>query len=82
VLYWLNCHQVRILNVAGPREGKHCPVYDHAYGFLKELFSLLQRHMDAREPESHYSVKTQETGTYISAILPILAAPGIQGFAE
>jgi len=55
VLYLFNCHQIRILNVAGPREGKHCPVYDHAYGFLAELFSLLQGCKDICEPESHYS---------------------------
>jgi len=40
--YWLNCHHVQVLNVAGPREGKNCPIYDHAYAFLVELFQLMQ----------------------------------------
>jgi len=43
VQYGLNCHHVQVLNVAGPREGKLCPIYDHAYMFLSELFRLTQR---------------------------------------
>ena len=57
VLYWLNCFQVRILNVAGPREGTHCPIYDHAYGFLIELLAQIRKIRsddNAREPESSY----------------------------
>jgi len=42
VLYWLNCHDIKVLNVAGPREGKFCPIHDRAYSFLCELFKLAQ----------------------------------------
>jgi hypothetical protein len=39
VLSWGQEHNVRILNVAGPRESK-CPgIYDQAKEFLRELFS-------------------------------------------
>jgi len=57
VLCWLNCFQVRILNVACPREGKHCPIYDHAYGFLIELLAQTRKNRsdnNAREPEASY----------------------------
>ncbi len=40
--YGLSCHPFKVLNVAGPREGKFCPIYDHAYLFLHELFKLMQ----------------------------------------
>jgi len=43
VSYWLNCHHIQTLNVAGPREGKHCPIYDHANAFLIELFQLMEK---------------------------------------
>jgi hypothetical protein len=38
----LNRHAIKILNVAGPREGKSCPIYDRAYHFLHEVFQLMQ----------------------------------------
>jgi len=38
---WLIFHRVQVLNVAGPRDGKHCPVYDHAYFLLSKLFKLM-----------------------------------------
>ncbi|MDX8389366.1 MAG: putative molybdenum carrier protein [Mariprofundaceae bacterium] len=43
LVYWLNTMGIKVLNVAGPREGKYCPVYDHAYRFLVELLRLMQR---------------------------------------
>lgn len=41
VIYWMSCHDIQILNVAGPREGKYFPVYAQAYGFLTDLFRQL-----------------------------------------
>jgi len=41
--YWLNALDIKVLNVAGPREGKYCPIYDHAYAFLIELFRLMEK---------------------------------------
>jgi len=49
VLQWLNESGVRTLNIAGPREGKHCPVYDHAYGFLTEFFTQLRHDQSGDE---------------------------------
>ncbi len=43
VAYWLNALEIEVLNVAGPREGRHCPIYDHAYAFLVELFRLKEK---------------------------------------
>jgi len=43
VAYWLNALEIEVLNVAGPREGRHCPIYDHAYAFLVELFRLMEK---------------------------------------
>ncbi len=40
LLYWLNSQRVQVLNVAGPREGKSCPIYEQAYSLLHELFQL------------------------------------------
>jgi len=54
---WLNFHHVQVLNVAGPREGKHCPIYDHAYLFLSELFKLMQS--PAKEDDCLYEPATQ-----------------------
>jgi len=42
VQYWLSCHHVQVLNVAGPREGRHCPIYDQTYAFLIELLRFTQ----------------------------------------
>ncbi len=36
---WLEKHQVKILNVAGPRESKSPGVYAQAFDFLEGLFS-------------------------------------------
>jgi len=57
VQYWLNCHHVQVLNVAGPREGKHCPIYDHAYLFLSEFFKLMQT--QSKEDDCLYEPVTQ-----------------------
>jgi putative molybdenum carrier protein len=36
---WARMHQVRVLNVAGPRESK-CPgIYQHAYTFLRQVLA-------------------------------------------
>ncbi|MFQ5356208.1 MAG: putative molybdenum carrier protein [Mariprofundaceae bacterium] len=64
VQYWLNTHHVKVLNVAGPREGKNCPIYDHAYSFLFDLFQLMQRPENeagyVREPAASYSFMPEE----------------------
>ncbi len=36
---WFQLNQIKILNVAGPREGKIPGIYDHAVNFLRRLFS-------------------------------------------
>jgi len=55
VLYWMNCHDIHVLNVAGPREGKHGPVYDQAYYYLKDLFQqILISNDDICEPMVAY----------------------------
>jgi hypothetical protein len=42
VATWSHTHQVRVLNVAGPRESK-CPgIYQHAQAFLRQLLAGLQ----------------------------------------
>jgi hypothetical protein len=38
----LNRHSVKVLNVAGPREERFCPIYDRAYPLLHDLFRLMQ----------------------------------------
>ncbi len=39
---WARTHQVRVLNVAGPRESK-CPgIYQHAYTFLRQVLAAPQ----------------------------------------
>jgi len=39
---WGRAHQVRVLNVAGPRESK-CPgIYQQAYTFLRQVLTGLQ----------------------------------------
>jgi hypothetical protein len=40
----------------GPRESNFCPVYDHAYGFLKTLLQLKQQCLDVTEPTAFYNV--------------------------
>jgi len=47
----------KFINYKGavPREGKHCPIYAHAYGFLAELFSLLQYSMEVQYPDASYA---------------------------
>jgi len=57
ILYWLNCLQVRVLNVGGPREGKHRPIYNHVYAFLAELFALIRDNQcddNVCEPVANY----------------------------
>jgi len=55
VLYWMNCNDIQVLNVAGPREGKYSPVYDQAYCCLKDLFQqVLISNDDVYEPMAAY----------------------------
>jgi len=61
VLYWLNCQQFQVLNVAGPREEKHCPIYKRAYTFLFEFFQLTQKDDHVYEPAGGYSVMPKNT---------------------
>jgi len=43
VVRWIQGQQIRILNVAGPRESK-CPegIYTEAYSYLEKVFALLK----------------------------------------
>jgi len=43
LLQWLSVQRVAVLNVAGPRERKACPVYRQAYLLLAELFRQWQQ---------------------------------------
>jgi len=43
LLHWLHYCHVQVLNVAGPREEKHCPIYAQAYALLSGLFQLTDR---------------------------------------
>lgn len=65
VAYWLNCHHVEVLNVAGPRDGKHCPIYNHTHAFLNELFQLMRKQAkdgdSVYEPASSYLYETVES---------------------
>jgi len=55
VIYWMSCHNIQVLNVAGPREGKYFPVYDQAHGFLSGLFrQLLGDDQNIYEPVNYY----------------------------
>jgi len=57
VVYWLNCQNIQVLNVAGPREGKYFPVYDQAHSFLSGLFrQLLVDDQNIYEPVNYYQV--------------------------
>jgi len=42
LLHWLTRHHVQVLNVAGPREEKHCPIYAQAYALLFGLIQQIQ----------------------------------------
>jgi len=55
-VYWLNALNVQVLNVAGPREGKRCPIYGRAYNFLSDLFRQMQEDNCACEPAASYIV--------------------------
>jgi len=54
VIFWMSCHDIQILNVAGSREGQYFPVYDQAYSFLTGLFRLIQEHNCVNEPVASY----------------------------
>ena len=55
VVYWLNCLNIEVLNVAGPREGKHSPVYDQAHSYLNGVFrQLLVDDQNIYEPVNYY----------------------------
>jgi len=56
IAYWLNTQNIEVLNVAGPREGKHCLIYDYAYAFLRELFQLMQKPI-GKDPYLYESFK-------------------------
>ena len=43
VLHWLDSLPISVLNVAGPREGTVCPVYNRTFTFLRGLFRTFQR---------------------------------------
>jgi len=63
IAYWLNTLNIEVLNVAGPREGKHCLIYQHAYSLLSELFHLMQNSQDDHvyESMSHYQFEPLAT---------------------
>jgi len=55
IIYWMSCHHIEVLNVAGSREGKYFPIYDQAYGFLTSLFrQLLGGDQNIYEPPALY----------------------------
>jgi len=55
VIYWMNCHAIDVLNVAGPREGKYFPVYDQAHSFLTGVFrQQLGGNQNVYEPSALY----------------------------
>jgi len=43
LLHWLHYYHVQVLNVAGPREEKHCPIYAQAYAMLSGLIQQMQK---------------------------------------
>jgi hypothetical protein len=49
VLKWLKSYNVDVLNIAGPRELKSCPVYDQTRKFLIGLFKLMRQEASADE---------------------------------
>jgi len=54
----LNWQNIKVLNVAGPREGKYFLVYDQAYRFLSGLFrQLLNNGHNACEPCTAYMIQ-------------------------
>lgn len=42
LLSWLSAQQVAVLNVAGPRQSRACPIYNQAYMLLCQLFTRWQ----------------------------------------
>jgi len=64
VINWMYVHQVQVLNVAGPREGKIFPIYDKAHHFFTCLFKLIQETPNRKdcvhEPTASYSVTPEE----------------------
>lgn len=48
LLHWCNSENIHVLNIAGPRERKGCPVYRHAYRLLETLFLHLSPTMATR----------------------------------
>jgi len=55
VVYWFSCHDIQVLNVAGPREGKYFPVYDQAHSFLTGLLrQILNDDQNVYEPCAAY----------------------------
>ena len=68
LIYWLNVHHVKTLNVAGPREGKYFPIYKQANSFLSELFKLARQENNniyVAEPATDYIAMPQTYGSEI-----------------
>jgi hypothetical protein len=40
---WMETHQIRILNVAGPREGEAPGIYTRAVGFMLQIMGIFKR---------------------------------------
>ena len=60
-VYWVHALNVRVLNVAGPRERKSCPIYGRSYAFLIELFRSIQESNCVREPTADYAFAPEES---------------------
>ena len=41
VLRWIEAQEVKVFNVAGPRESKHPGVHLHALGYLRQIFKAM-----------------------------------------
>ncbi|WP_170304414.1 putative molybdenum carrier protein [Mariprofundus erugo] len=49
LLHWYHREKIHVLNIAGPRERKACPVYRQAHKLLDELFRQLAHNRGATE---------------------------------
>jgi len=63
VACWLDTLRVQVLNVAGPRESRRCPIYDYAYSFLIELFRFTQDGDCVHEPAASYTFTPEESSS-------------------
>ena len=46
IVDWINSEQIRVLNVAGPRESGHPGIYEKASAILKQVFTSLSQETD------------------------------------